>query len=110
MFRQIPNEVLQAFFCETMSHPIETGAQIVHKLLVGVDASNFAGKVRSLLHAWGPSFNPEQIRVWSKLSASLGRCFHSSFLMVKALASSWNVPRKEYGRLSVLLSELPSSS
>lgn len=74
-----------------------------------MNATDLTSKLRSLFYAWIPSLNPEQVRIWSKLNASLGRCFHSSLVMIKALAGSWNVPRKEHGRLCILLGELFSS-
>lgn len=89
----IPNKGLEGSLIKSLSHPIERRAEVVDKLLAGVRRPHFAGQLSGLLDIWVTGFNPEKVRVRSKLLRALGRSREPCGVVVESLASARAITR-----------------
>lgn len=84
----IPDKGLEGSLIKSLSRPVERRAEVVDKLLAWVRCPDFAGQRSGLLDIWVTSFNPEKVRVRSKLLRALGRSREPCRVVVESLAGA----------------------
>lgn len=97
---KVPDKALELLFAETMAHPVEARAQVVHQLFAWVHTSDLLREACSLLYARITSLKPEEVGVRRKCDGALGRCGKSRTVVVEAFTRSRDIPAELYGRTS----------
>lgn len=103
VLRQIPYKTLKRLLRETLTHPVEARAKIIHEPFSWILCADFAGELAGLLDVGVSRFDPEKVGVGSELLGALGGGGHAGFVVVVAFSCARNVPVEVHGRLGVFV-------
>lgn len=105
MLSKVPNERLQGFFGESLTHPVERWAEIVYELLTRVRGAHFLGKRAGLHNVGFTSLDPEQIGEGSELLSALSCGGESGIVVVESFAGPGAVARPDNRGFRVVVGE-----